>query len=338
MTEGFRSTGLFEPVAAVEQDRMAAATYVENFGDHLYLGDVADWVEGSLPAAEVVVGGPPCQGFSLLGRRDPDDPRNAMWRHYVSAVVRIRPAFFVIENVPQFLRSQEYEGLVRETSSDGELHRYAIESHILNARDYGVAQSRKRAIIIGRLRELFEVGPPPTLPGMVLGDVFPTWLDPRVGPTEPPWRTTVHHDAPVPGSYSVRDLHFAPLASPLALARYRSVPPGGSRFDLPNDLKTPGWRKNARGAGDVLGRLRWEKPAVTIRTEFFKPEKGRFLHPTEDRPITHAEAALIQGFPESFRWCGTKAAIARQIGNAVPVPLARSLANHIADRFTVGTR
>ena len=78
-----------------------------------------------------------------------------------------------------------------------------------------------------------------------------------------------------------------------------------------------------------MGRLVWSRPAVTVRTEFFKPEKGRFLHPSENRPITHAEAALIQGFPESFEWCGTKAAIARQIGNAVPVPLARAIAQHL---------
>ncbi len=78
-----------------------------------------------------------------------------------------------------------------------------------------------------------------------------------------------------------------------------------------------------------MGRLDWDKPSVTIRTEFFKPEKGRYLHPVEHRPITHAEAALIQGFPEWFVWCGTKASIARQIGNAVPVPLARAIAEHI---------
>jgi DNA (cytosine-5)-methyltransferase 1 len=82
-----------------------------------------------------------------------------------------------------------------------------------------------------------------------------------------------------------------------------------------------------------MGRLTWEKPSVTIRTEFYKPEKGRYLHPDENRPITHAEAALIQGFGEDFRWCGTKVSIARQIGNAVPPPLARAVADHLADRL-----
>ena len=78
-----------------------------------------------------------------------------------------------------------------------------------------------------------------------------------------------------------------------------------------------------------MGRLVWEKPSVTIRTEFFKPEKGRYLHPTENRAITHYEAAVLQGFPDTHRFVGSKTAIARQIGNAVPVPLSRAIASHL---------
>ena len=78
-----------------------------------------------------------------------------------------------------------------------------------------------------------------------------------------------------------------------------------------------------------MGRLRWDSPSVTIRTEFFKPEKGRYLHPTENRAITHFEAARLQGFPDDFMWYGSKASIARQIGNAVPVDMARILVSAI---------
>ena len=89
-----------------------------------------------------------------------------------------------------------------------------------------------------------------------------------------------------------------------------------------------------------MGRLKWDDPAVTIRTEFFKPEKGRYLHPQHEkrgpqvnRPITHREAALIQGFPDDFLWCGSKVSIARQIGNAVPIPLAEAIAGHVLQRL-----
>jgi DNA (cytosine-5)-methyltransferase 1 len=89
-----------------------------------------------------------------------------------------------------------------------------------------------------------------------------------------------------------------------------------------------------------MGRLEWDKPSLTIRTEFFKPEKGRYLHPQWDpedpamrvnRPLTHWEAARIQGFPDDFVWCGSKVDIAKQIGNAVPVGLAAAIARHLRD-------
>ena len=89
--------------------------------------------------------------------------------------------------------------------------------------------------------------------------------------------------------------------SELSLARYRAIPAGGSRRDLPHELMTPCWREHTSGAGDVMGRLRWDTPSVTIRTEFFKPEKGRYPHPEEHLGrSTHAEAACIQGFAEDF--------------------------------------
>ena len=105
-----------------------------------------------------------------------------------------------------------------------------------------------------------------------------------------------------------------------------------NRFDLPDDLKAPCWRTHTKGSGDVMGRLWWDRPSVTIRTEFWKPEKGRYLHPEQDRAITHYEAALLQGFSPLRKWVGTKTSIGRQIGNAVPVPLARAIARHLADQ------
>lgn len=85
-----------------------------------------------------------------------------------------------------------------------------------------------------------------------------------------------------------------------------------------------------------MGRLLWDSPSVTIRTEFFKPEKGRYLHPELNRPLTHLEAALLQTFPEDFQWCGTKTSIARQIGNAVPPVLAHAIAEHLKAALQAG--
>ena len=82
-----------------------------------------------------------------------------------------------------------------------------------------------------------------------------------------------------------------------------------------------------------MGRLFWDRPAVTIRTEFFKPEKGRYLHPEEDRAITHHEAARLMGFPDDFKWVGSKTSIARQIGNAVPIPLGKAIGIELLKHF-----
>nr|WP_283793643.1 DNA cytosine methyltransferase [Gulosibacter molinativorax] len=98
-------------------------------------------------------------------------------------------------------------------------------------------------------------------------------------------------------------------------------------------MKAPCWRKHTSGSGDVMGRLHADRPSVTIRTEFFKPEKGRYLHPTENRAITHYEAALLQGFPDNHRFVGSKTAIARQIGNAVPIPLGKAIAQQLERQF-----
>ncbi|WP_088320029.1 DNA cytosine methyltransferase [Kineosporia sp. R_H_3] len=323
LTQGFVQTGRFVPVGAVELDKNAAATYRANFGDHMFNGDIADWLRaGNLPAADVVVGGPPCQGFSNLGTRWNRDPRNALWNRYVETIQRVRPVAFVLENVPDFLRSGQFAALSRETRPTGRLSGYDLVHDVLDASAFGVAQKRRRALVIGRLRQLPEIGMPEATHGepATLADVL-HGVRPRVTETSLP---RPH------GPYLTTELHLTRNVTDLSRRRFEAIPAGGNRFDIPPDLLPACWVKHTTGSGDVMGRLRWEQPSVTIRTEFYKPEKGRYLHPTENRPITHLEAALLQGFPPGFLWHGSKTAIGRQIGNAVPVPLARAIAEHLA--------
>ena len=132
----------FDPVLAVEWDRSAAATYAENFGDHVICDDIAMVPDEVFSGADAVVGGPPCQGFSNLGTRNPDDPRNLLWREYVRVIRLTRPAVFVLENVPQFLKSDQFRMLV-DWSQDGPLRGYELTAGVLNAADYGVPQRRR---------------------------------------------------------------------------------------------------------------------------------------------------------------------------------------------------
>jgi len=131
------------------------------------------------------------------------------------------------------------------------------------------------------------------------------------------------------------DLHFGRNPTAKSLARYRAIPEEGmNRFDLQARAPelTPGcWIRKRTGGTDLFGRLWWDRPAFTIRTEFFKPEKGRYLHPEQHRPITHREAARLQSFPDDFLFLGTKIEIARQIGNAVPPLLASAVARSVRD-------
>jgi DNA (cytosine-5)-methyltransferase 1 len=153
----------------------------------------------------------------------------------------------------------------------------------------------------------------------------------------PTGRTFALSDGPtIPGPYKLDDLHIGRTYWDISVQRYTRIAPGRNRHALPDKLQMECWRKHKAGAADVLGRLEWDKPSVTIRTEFFKPEKGRYLHPEWsrtgrriNRAITHAEAALIQGFDDRDVWCGSKVEIARQIGNAVPPPLAAAVAMQI---------
>lgn len=344
MTAGFKPHG-FEPVLSVEWNLHAAATYAANFGEeHTFWGDIDDALHGEIPEADVVIGGPPCQGFSNLGSKDVDDPRNKMWKRYLQVVERANPQVFVIENVERFRRSAEFQLLLDEADG-GMLHGYELTHGVLLAADYGVAQRRPRAIVIGSRVGRIEL-PAPTHARNPADDLEP-WstvrtriskLPERPATTSLPEAKTTFFGQTVPGTFKWLDLHFGRNPRELSLRRYDCIPPGGGRFDLPDELLPDCWRNKPTGTTDVMGRLRWDEPSVTIRTEFFKPEKGKYLHPQWDpnapanrvnRVITHLEAAQLQDFPETFSWCGSKIEIAKQIGNAVPVGLASAVARQI---------
>lgn len=334
MTLGFTEEfgNPFVPVWANDLDEDAAATYNAKFGDHCIPGDIVSLLEDEdieIPTADVVIGGPPCQGFSLLNKEREGDPRKHLWRPFMDVVEHSDADIFVIENVPQLLNSSEHRGILRAAKRLG----FEVSSAKLCAADYGVPQVRWRAFIVGS-----RIGNPAV--------EFPPRRTHR-SPKENqdglpdigllPWRTVrdAIGDLPEPEGTEIRDepppldLHFGRSPTEKSLSRYRAIPQEGmNRFDLQRlapDL-TPGcWVRKTKGGTDLFGRLWWDRPAFTIRTEFYKPEKGRYLHPEQHRPITHREAARFQSFPDSFRFSGSKIEVARQIGNAVPPLLAAAL-------------
>lgn len=325
MTLGFKRAG-FRPILAVEKDEDFCRTYSANFGAHTISGDIVDSIDEICKhRADVVIGGPPCQGFSNLTGNKSSDPRRDLWRYFMQVVKSSKCKVFVVENVPNLLGSQEGELLQQEALRQG----FTITAERLLASNYGVPQNRKRAIIIGS-----KVGRIP-MPEPILEKISVRQALKGI-PRKPALKAIVKQ--PAKGS----DLHIARNPTELSIERYKLVPEGGNRFDLQREaphLTPPCWLKKQEGGTDLFGRLEWDKPArCTIRCEFFKPEKGRYLHPSEHRPITHWEAARLQTFPDDFSWFGSKIKIAAQIGNAVPPVLAEAIARQIFTYLRVKER
>jgi DNA (cytosine-5)-methyltransferase 1 len=369
LTVGFHRAG-FETALAVDNDRDSIETYNANFDggeqnvsephEPATCASIEDLLE--FPEASVIIGGPPCQGFSLLGvqhrkvvelttGRILDDPRNRLWKHYLRAVDAVEPSVFVMENVPPLLKSEEFAAFESAAEDRG----YQIVKAVLLAADYGVPQRRRRAIVIGsRIGRpwlpwpthgkpaLDDEGRPQLTAGgeWLEGQAFEPQDDlpfrhtalsrPQEGRLQP-WRTVRHAflsdgERPLPLVTDDVDWHLGRNPKPFSIKRYRAVPPGGNRFDLPDELLPKCWKNKPSGSTDLFGRLEWDKPSLTIRTEFFKPEKGRYLHPEAHRPITHREAMRLQSFSDDFQWRGSKISVARQVGNAVPPALAYHVA------------
>lgn len=320
MSLGFRNEGV-EPILALDNDAAAIETHKANFEGEAYCANIEEWLEtAEVPKADVVIGGPPCQGFSLLNKKRTGDSRRALWEPYLEIANRSEARVFIMENVAELFRSPELDDIRAKAAEYG----FETRAAIVNAADYGAPQTRKRTIVVG-WRGIGEPDFPPR----------PTHADPNKKLNLPPWRTvrSAIGDLPEPigteiGVEAPLNLHFGRTPTERSIARYKAVPVGGNRFDLQRnapELTPDCWIRKTSGGTDLFGRLWWERPSVTIRTEFFKPEKGRYLHPDQHRPITHREAARLMGFPDGFDFVGNKTQIARQIGNAVPPALAEAL-------------
>lgn len=345
LTVGFTHfTGhCFEPVWANDFNKESVATYNRNFGDHCHVGDIVAYLKNpknTIPKADIVIGGPPCQGFSLLNKNRDGDDRRELWRSYLEIVKRSEAEIFVMENVPQLIGTIEHQKILRAAAKMG----FKISWDVLCAADYGVSQVRKRAFIVGcKFADPGLFFPPkkthynPKLTAKkTLMDLFEQCVE-----QPDPWRTVrdVIGDLPAPKGTEIRsdaaplNLHFGRSPTPKSLLRYKAIPKEGmNRFDLLKnapELTPDCWVRKKSGGTDLFGRLWWDRPAFTIRTEFFKPEKGRYLHPVQHRPITHREAARIQSFPDNFEFIGSKIEIAKQIGNAVPPGMSSRVADSV---------
>jgi DNA (cytosine-5)-methyltransferase 1 len=303
-SDAFQREG-FRVVRAVELNRKAAATYDRNIDTLLDVGDVRAFRPKG--RCDVIIAGPPCQGFSTLGKRDSSDPRNQLSLEVVRWVREMKPRVVVIENVAAFLNAPVWQILGRRLKALG----YEVRSDVHDAATLGVPQRRSRSLTVA-IRGGGELSPLRKRPVVTVRDAWD-------GLSERPDGKNLH-------------IHIPP--TPLALARMKVIPAGGDKRDIMKrapHLAPPSWWNTRGEVTDVWGRMRWDEPANTLRTIFVNPSKGRYIHPNQHRVITLREAARLQSIPDDFEFADTVPRIvARQIGNSVPTLLGRAVARAVS--------
>jgi len=331
---GFEKAG-FQTICAIDHNDAALKTYTQNLR-HPAQKYGLDEVGLVFPEADVIVGGPPCQGFSSAGMRRNGDRRNSLVACFAQTVAQIRPRAFLFENVEGFLTAENgarVMDLLEPLLAAG----YRIHLRKVNAANYGVPQHRKRVIAIGGLH-WEPTFPNPThtafgAPGALLASKHLP-LAPTVGESLgdlPPAATT-------PPGYPLG--HWFRALEGADLERAKAMKPGMTMRDLPDALHHPSYRRRAfrrvmdgtpterrGGAPAGLRRLRADEPSKAITGG----ARNEFLHPTEDRPLTIRECARLQTFPDDFVLCGTPSEQDQLIGNAVPPSLAYAIARNLQE-------
>lgn len=325
---------------AIENDAHSAATYTDNIckleggkNAKLYDQDILKYDAEELNKrhffdreCDLILGGPPCQGFSTHRICDAgvDDPRNELLLSYFSFVRALRPKVFLLENVPGLLWERHKNYLERFYAEGRSLKYYLFNPVTLDARDYGVPQRRRRVFILGIRPDIQRQGfvwPPPA-----------THANPRLNSSErEPWvDCSGAFKAALAGDPN--DIHMR--HGEALVEAFKSTPPnGGSRKDSGRVLPC---HKEHDGHKDVYGRIDPRQPGPTMTTACINPSKGRFVHPTEHHGITVRQAARMQTFPDSFVFHGGLTAAGKQIGNAVPVELGKVLIHHLKPLLSRG--
>ena len=337
-SSGLDSVDGFETVIGLDFDKYAVETFSKNFENAVGIcGDITlKGIKDSIislskeKSVNMIVGGPPCQGFSLKGKNlGLLDERNYLFLEFLSIAFEIQPEIIIIENVKNMI--QAADGFFIEQIKDKLLNAgYIVNYGIMNSKKYGVPQSRERAIIIASKSKSI------TLPiGFnkivsvrdAISDL--SYLESGEGVEE-----TFYFNEPESVYQSERRKnanvlynHKATNHSKIALKKLSFIPPEGDKRSLPKSML------GKQKFSTTWSRLRWDDVSPTIDTRFDTPSNGRNSHPNLNRAITPREAARLQSFDDGFKFYGNKTAICKQIGNAVPPLMAKALANQVKKAY-----
>lgn len=279
-----------------------------------------------------ILGGPPCQGFSLKGKKlGLADERNYLFREYLKIVKEIEPDFIVMENVKALVNTANGYFI---SEIKNELQNLGLNTFIkvLNAKDYGVPQNRERVFIVGIKNKVFDFNSIIKEPEMNVYDAISDlcFLNSGEGDFKQNYKIDIssNYQKEMRKESAFLYNHHATNHSELALYKLSLIRPEGDKNDLPKELK------GNQKFNTTWGRLKWKEVSPTIDTRFDTPSNGRNSHPFLNRAITPREAARLQSFPDNFIFYGKKTEICKQIGNAVPPKLAFSIANAIKNKLS----
>lgn len=332
-SQGFIKAGC-EIEFAVEFDKEIANAYKKNhqktdvYADDICLLDI-DEVKKKHPKIDIVIGGPPCQGFSQKGKRlSLDDSRNYLFKQFVRFVAAFKPKYFVLENVPNIITTSNgyfKEQIIQEFAALG----YDVCSGVLSASEFGVPQDRRRAVFIGQLGKL-EIDLPTSYGRKTT--IKDAIYDLPIIESGEGYEESEYDKAPLSeyqkelrGDMSILYNHTATKHSIAAIEKLKLIPKGKGKEVLPEHLLTKSIYSG------TWSRLLEDGIAPTITTRFDTPSSGRFTHPVLNRCLTVREAARIQSFPDSFIFYGSRGSQMKQVGNAVPPMLAFAIANLIVE-------
>lgn len=355
LSYGFARDDNFEIVAANEiLPNMAKAYSLNHPTVKVYAEDIKDFSAdkvqkdlGIKPGEiDIVVGGPPCQAYSTVGKRLIDDPRGKLFQEYYRVLKEFNPKLFLFENVKGLLSMQGGE-LLKTIISLFESLGYKVKYKLLNAADYGTPQIRERIIIIGsKLKTEFEYPEPTHYPPDDENNLFKSSLKPYLTleeaisdlpfiktneesfeyANEPQneFQKLMRKNAP----RKLMD-HSSPKNNDKLVKIMESLPDGGTPRDLPESLRPTSGFKN------TYCRLWWKRPSTTITRNLSTPSSSRCIHPKAPRPLTTREGARIQCFPDDYQFYGSRGDRNLQIGNAVPTFLSNAVAEAILKNFKI---
>lgn len=362
LAEGFSQAG-FETLMGIDFDENSAETFKKNHPEAKYIRadiseldpkDVLDELDYGENEIDVIVGGPPCQGFSIAGDREQDDERNELFKDYARHVESLNPKFVLMENVPGMLSMETSEGEpvieeIREHFSD---IGYRTEYQVLKASNFGVPQNRERVFVLGTRLDDGNIG----FPGrthivdgddqkltevdsdmkraVTVGDALSDLTSLKAGEKSSDYGAKPKNDYQrmmrenMSSSSEVKN-HDAVNHRDHIVKRFEHIPQGGDMTDAPEEHQ-PSKVYSSRNR-----RLKEDHPSYTVTSHVL----DELIHPWDDRAITVREAARLQSFPDDYVFTGERNVFHgsdetsqyEQVGNAVPVLLAKSIAERIIE-------